>query len=143
VKERATRVAAYGLITRGDDMLLCRLASELGKYSGMWTLPGGGVEFGEDPADAVVRELDEETGLHVRPLRIVTIDSNLMTTDERDFHGIRILYEVEVLGGQLRFEKNGSTDRCEWIPRQDAGSRRLVRLAQTGLALAFGAESLA
>ena len=39
------------------------------RTSELWTLPGGGIDFGEHPADAVVREVHEETGLRLRPRR--------------------------------------------------------------------------
>lgn len=60
-----TRLAAYGVISRDERVLLCRVAAGyLG--AGRWTLPGGGLEFGEAPEAAAVRELEEETGLVAR-----------------------------------------------------------------------------
>ena len=52
------RVAAYGVITQGDRILLAHW-NESGRSG--WTLPGGGIDPGEDPVDAVVREIAEET----------------------------------------------------------------------------------
>jgi 8-oxo-dGTP pyrophosphatase MutT (NUDIX family) len=49
-----TRLAAYGAIRRDERLLLCRVGpGNLGE--GRWTLPGGGLEFGETPEAAVVR----------------------------------------------------------------------------------------
>jgi ADP-ribose pyrophosphatase YjhB (NUDIX family) len=64
-KERVTRVAAYGLLQRNSELLLCRLSQQVGINQGHWTLPGGGLDFGEDPEHAVVREFAEETGLAI------------------------------------------------------------------------------
>jgi 8-oxo-dGTP diphosphatase len=41
--------------------------------NGLWSLPGGSVEPDEQPADAAVREVFEETGYHVEPVRLVGV----------------------------------------------------------------------
>ena len=62
------RVAAYALILRDDRILLTRLASRISADE-KWHLPGGGVDHGENPRDALVREIREETGLDGRGRR--------------------------------------------------------------------------
>ena len=59
-----TRAAAYVLVRDDEDrVLLSQIEQDGNPYSGMWTLPGGGMEWGEQAAEAALRELDEETGL--------------------------------------------------------------------------------
>ena len=55
------RLAAYAVCIAGGRVLLVRCVSPEGAST--WSLPGGRVEQGEDPFDAVIRELAEETGL--------------------------------------------------------------------------------
>ena len=115
-KPQRTRVAAYGLVTGGlvtdgsgaenngpDDesataadkrILLCRISPALPRWVGQWTLPGGGIDFGEDPKDAMVREVEEETGLIVVPKDVATIDSLYADDPHEEFHGVRILYHL-------------------------------------------------
>jgi len=66
------RVAAYALLTRDREVLLTQMSSRT-RIEGRWTLPGGGIDHGEDPRDALRREVFEETGLRVEPGRVVDV----------------------------------------------------------------------
>jgi ADP-ribose pyrophosphatase YjhB (NUDIX family) len=118
---RDQRVAAYALVVgEPGEVLLTRYSR--GPDRGMWALPGGGVDFGERPADAVVREVYEETGLHVRVAELLDVDSDRYEIERRgrryDAHPVRVLYRVEVTGGTLGVtEVGGSTDEVRWFAR--------------------------
>jgi 8-oxo-dGTP diphosphatase len=132
---RHVYVSAYAICVRDRQMLLARMGP--GRYdSGMWTLPGGGLNWGEAPADAVLRELTEETGLTGRAPRLADIFSaTYARTPERPFvpvHHIAIVYVVEALPGELRDEQQGSTDRCAWFPLADLDELPLVEMAKLG-----------
>lgn len=135
MKTQRLRIAAYALLHDNGRVLLCRLSKELPEWEGCWTLPGGGLEFGESPEEAVVREVEEETGLKIRVKNVAGIDSIVVKRDYEDFQGIRIIYHADITGGELRHELSGSTDRCDWHSLQPSPEIRMVELVETGLKL--------
>ena len=131
-KSQVTRIAAYGLVIDIGQVLLCRISNDL-PHAGMWTLPGGGLEFGEHPEVGMVREVEEETGLVVAPTGLAGIDSISGEVPERSFHSIRVIYYTEVRGGTLRSEAEGSTDLCDWHPIDTLDSLGIVDLVEAAL----------
>lgn len=128
-----TRVGAYGLIVDGRKVLLCRLSEQVSDFAGYWTLPGGGMEFGEHPEQTVVREVEEETGLLIKPTGLLGIDSLTREIASDAFHSVRVVYQTEVLGGEIRFELDGTTDCCEWHLLSDIANLKLVSLVEAGI----------
>jgi ADP-ribose pyrophosphatase len=123
------RVAAYGVIVDGDRMLLAHW-NENGRSG--WTLPGGGIEPGEDPAHAAKREIAEETGYTAEIDELLGIDSHIVSGDQRidgsgrPLHALRIVYRAHVVHGELVHELDGSTDEARWVPlAQVAGLHRV------------------
>lgn len=110
------RVGAYGVIRDPSGRVLLARNSDASEFPGLWTLPGGGVEQGEHPDAALIREFAEETGLEVRVagLRDVTADVEILPNGNLE-HTDRIIYDVLPVGGSLRAELGGTTDLVEWV----------------------------
>jgi 8-oxo-dGTP diphosphatase len=135
-KPKTTRISAVGLIVDNQDrVLLCRLSHIVEGSAGKWTLPGGGVDYGEDPAYALVREVGEETGLTAHIGKLVDVDSLMMEFNDRYTHAIRIIYSATVDPGELKVEQGGSTDACDWFTREQALKLPMTSLAEKGMKL--------
>ena len=130
---RQQRVAAYAVVAREEEVLLARWAGPRGPE---WTLPGGGLDFGEDPADAAVREVREETCYTVRLEDLLFVNSfrRVLPDAPVDFHAIQIVYTATVIGGELCHEIGGSTDMAAWHPIADVPALTRVQLVDMGLA---------
>ncbi len=130
-----TRVGAYVVCVRDGSILLSRFAR-----SGRWTLPGGGIDHGEHPEAAAIREVMEETGYVISLGPLIGVDSARWKHAHEgrpiDMHAVRILYTGQVVGGELRFELDGSTDMAEWVPLDDVRRRTHSSLVDVGLAAA-------
>jgi len=132
------RVSAYAVIRDDDDRVLLAHWNEKGRSG--WTMPGGGLEPGEDPEHAVRREVREETGYKVAVDELLGIHSRVVPASRRldeaaedPLHTLRIVYSARVTGGRLRDELDGSTDRAEWFPVP--GVRHLQRVKLVDIAL--------
>ncbi len=134
-----TRLAAYAVAVAGGDVLLCLIAPGY-PGEGRWTLPGGGVEWGEHPEQTLRREVLEETSLEVESASFLGIDSRLLNAyDGRsELHAVRLLYEVPLEGDPVVREVDGSTVAAAWIPLTDIGAHDTIDLVRAGLAMLTG-----
>lgn len=105
------KVAAAVLVVQDQRVLLVRRATE--PFRGLWTLPAGFINGGEDPAEAAARECLEETGLSVRVMRVYDIVAGREHPRGADFV---IVYQAEILSGELKAEDDA--DAVEWFDRE-------------------------
>ena len=142
------RVAAYALIVRGgpdgpEEVLLARIAPHIRVDA--WALPGGGIDHGEDPRDALRREVLEETGLHAEPGRLLDVWSTHFTGARpdglvEDYHGIGLIFEAEIEARSRDvvphvLDVGGSTDLAAWVPLTEAAELQLSGSARHALSL--------
>ena len=101
---REHKVAAAALVTQGERVMLVRRTITPGR--GKWMIPGGFVEFDEDPREAVVREVLEETGY---PVEVVQLLDVIFGQEHARGASLLILYQARFLGQ----EPTGEIDESE------------------------------
>ena len=102
------KVAAAVLVEQDGRVLLVRRVNEPDR--GLWTLPAGFVDAGEDPSRAAERECFEETGLSVRVTRVLDVIAGREHERGADFV---IVYQAQVLSGTL--SPSDDADAVEWF----------------------------
>src|SRR3954452_4025528 len=146
---RRQRVAAYALLLRGDgadeEVLLTRMSSRT-RIPGRWTLPGGGVDHGENPREALRREVLEDTGLPIDPASPLDVHSSHFTGARadalvEDYHGIPLIFAARLLPESENVEphvveEDGTTDLAAWVPRIEALDLDLLSAARYALTTA-------
>lgn len=116
------RIAAYAVVrsTRG---VLGTECSDKTAVPGLWQLPGGGLNPGESPSEALIREVAEETGQVVRINRLIDLQSDHWVGRApngvlEDFHALRIIYTATCLEPSTPsvIDIDGTTSQAAWIP---------------------------
>jgi 8-oxo-dGTP diphosphatase len=129
------RVSACGLARDGDAVLLVQIGRSAYGEAGKWMLPGGGIEHGEDPREAVARCFAEQVGLTVQVGELIDIASDYRHLPGGiDFHGIFIVYGVTVTVGELRAEPDGPVLAPTWVKPSEVDALPVVDPIKTVLA---------
>lgn len=131
---RRTRLASYAVAIDQGAILIARIAAGY-PGEGRWTLPGGGVEWGEHPDDALVREVHEETGFSVDEFSLIGINSRVFaaSANHAGLHAVRLLYDVPLRGDPTVVEIDGSVDAAAWLSLDDLAAANTVELVRVGL----------
>lgn len=137
-----TRVSAYGLITHGSKILLSKL--NRGPNAGMYNLPGGGLDFGEKPEEALLREVNEEAGIQLPNYLMHTVLSETyewdLSGEVEQLHLIGIIFISELDSlyqvKQTRDAKEGgSCDGCQWFDIDECDKSFVTSMALKAMEL--------
>jgi ADP-ribose pyrophosphatase YjhB (NUDIX family) len=121
------------VIDRGRALLIRRGKEPL---KGEWSIPGGMLELGEEIAAGVRRELKEETGLDVEPLKCILVFDRIAREGKRvKYHYVILDYLCRKKRGRLRPASDVVDAR--WVRRKDLPQYHLTDLANTIILQAF------
>lgn len=119
---RRQRLASYGVVVSSRGLLATEF-SDRTAVPGLWSLPGGGIDEGENPAQTVQREVFEETGQHIEVQRFIDIQTDHWIGHSpagvvEDFHAVRLIYAAFCPNPSdpVVHDSGGTTADSAWIP---------------------------
>ena len=118
-------VAVGAVVRRDDDILLIRRGSA--PERGLWSLPGGKVQWGEDLREALVREVLEETGLEVVVTGYLGWAERIDLDADEPFHFVIHDFLVDVLDPTRHPVAATDALEAEWVPIHALAERPLVQ----------------
>ena len=127
-------VGVGAVVFDGDRVLLVKRGHE--PLKGQWSLPGGRVELGETLAEAVAREMLEETGLIVDVGALVEVLDRIRRTPDGgvEHHFVIVDYLCRCRGGQLACASDA--DDARWVPVGELGAYQIAEQAAAVIAKA-------
>ncbi len=128
------RPSCHAAIIEHGRLLLIQRAHD--PYQGWWGLPGGGVELGETVAEALRREVREETGLEIAVGRFLDLKDAIGREGGNRvlYHYVILFFTATVLGGTLQAGDDAA--RAVWVPPEALADHPLVPGAEDIIRLA-------
>lgn len=111
------RPSAYGIVIKDGAILLA-------KQHGGYDVPGGGIDLGEAPEEAVLREIKEETGIIAKNPRLVDVHTTFFKiplTEDHFVESLLFYYICDYEGGEISLEhleeyEKDYSELAEWVP---------------------------
>ena len=115
-----------GVLIKDNKILLTKGGED-------YSLPGGHVQIGETSQETIIREFEEETGLDVNPINVISTYENFWEWDDRNCHQLCIFYRLEVKDVNQQLNPNPDTKETEfvWVDLEELKNITLYPLGLT------------
>jgi len=110
-KELRPMVGVSVLIMNGDRILLERRSKD--PMPGAWKAPGGHMEYGENPEDTALREVQEELGVEISDLQFRAITNDVFEADKK--HYITIWMQARYVSGEPKVKAPYEETEVSWF----------------------------
>ncbi|USN96430.1 MAG: reverse transcriptase-like protein [Candidatus Nomurabacteria bacterium] len=123
------RIAIRAIIKQEDMILLLRRSSGRESILGLYELPGGRLDYGEQPEDALRRYLHEDVGLHIGKAKLFDVVTYI-DRDDRNIQYAVITYSVTLASGHHEPRLSENYDQHVWQTLSDVQQNSLTDLTQ-------------
>jgi len=132
-KDYATpKVDVRGAVFKDGKILLVKERSD-----GKWTLPGGWADVGESPSESVEREVQEESGFHVKAKRLAAVYDRDKHPHKplMHYHIYKLFFVCEITGG--RAKTSSETEQVEFFSESDLPELSITKILPKQIAKMF------
>lgn len=88
-----------------------------------WEFPGGKIEFGEDPRDALKREIKEELDIKIKVGEIFETTSHILKKQNEDIHIVLLFYKCALVSGT---PKKQQVNDYAWVKKEDLNNFQFI-----------------
>lgn len=127
---RTPKVDVRGAVFRGEQILLVRE-----KTDQLWTLPGGWAEPGEPPSRSIEREIEEESGLKTKAIKLLAVHDNNYRQPGQLYHAYKMFFLCEECDGEL--QESNETELPGFFGRKDIPPLSTNRTTRDQIELCF------
>ena len=106
------KVDVRGAVFRDGQVLMVREAAD-----GLWSLPGGWADVGDSPAQAIEREIREESGYQAKAIKLMALEDRKLRHPPSTFEVYKVFFLCELVGGEAK-TSNESLD-VGWFAKDD------------------------
>jgi len=102
------------IINEKDETLLIKRGTKAKNQSGIWSQPGGAIDFGETVEHAIKREIDEELDVTVKLIKYLCYTNQILNKESQ--HWVTISYLAEIIKGEPKNLEAHKHDDMRWFP---------------------------
>lgn len=120
-----------------NELLLVKRADNDDFLPGLWELPGGGTDFGENPQEALKREVFEEVGLSVSVGKPLTVEDYFMENDHEKIHRVEVFYLCSLIDTTQEVQLSFEHSAYKWVKQEDLPRVGMTEYMEKAIAACF------
>ena len=115
--KKKQQIGVVAVIEKDGKILLVKRDTKRKYFPGKWCLPGGAVEFGESPLEALNRELQEEINIsNISPKDLLCLHTRIYTIKDEKKHVVLLFFSTEIKGEPSVGQE---VDDVQWIDQSE------------------------
>lgn len=106
------------ILNNKNELLLVKRADDDDFLPGLWEMPGGGTDFGENPQEALKREVFEEVGLSISIGKPLAVEDYFMETDHEKIHRVELFFLCQPMDNTQEVKLSFEHSAYKWVGKE-------------------------